>query len=301
LQKGIKTITGKEITGEISVDREQLSSYSESKNNEENHEDELKWQMGFKRKLLAALLVANLVLVAVMSSLMYWFFHRGFTNYLKQVEITELQPVTKALEQAFADKGSWNFLQHNVRAWGLFINFLPGEKWEHESPSIVTLKPTRLEEHPESFTNQRSGRRPNRRETFRFAQRNIISPPPREHVNEPMPRPPTDTEGLNWRLSLLDGDHHVVFGRESTAKYALLIPVHRQDRVIGWLRVERVTWLEQGLVPYSPKKISFLSRILTEIVRSIVTPIGCSRYFPTCSIIRLDIPTAREPSGCVQK
>ncbi len=42
LQKGIKTITGKEITGEISVDREQLSSYSESKNNEENHEDELK-------------------------------------------------------------------------------------------------------------------------------------------------------------------------------------------------------------------------------------------------------------------
>ncbi len=245
--------------------------------------------MGFKRKLLAALLVANLILVAVMASLMYWFFHRGFTNYLKQVEITELQPVTKALEQAFADKGSWNFLQHNVRAWGLFINFLPGEKWEHESPSIVTLKLTRLEEHPKAFRNQRSGRRPNRRETFRFAQRNIISPPPREHANEPMPRPPTDTEGLNWRLSLLDGDHHIVFGRESTAKDALLIPLHRQDRVIGWLRVERVTWLEQGLAAQF-RSTQFWAVVISAFIAFLISllvsiPLGKAILHPVSLII----------------
>ncbi len=51
-----------------------------------------------KRKLVAALLIANLVLVAVMASLMYWSFQRGFTNYLRQVEIEELQPFTEALE-----------------------------------------------------------------------------------------------------------------------------------------------------------------------------------------------------------
>lgn len=245
--------------------------------------------MGFKRKLLAALLVANLVLVAVMASLMYWFFHRGFTNYLKQVEIAELQPFTKALEQAFAGKGSWNFLQNNVRAWGLFINFLPGGKWEHESPDTVTVKLTQLEEHPEMFRGRRPGGRPGRREAFRPSQRNLRGPYPGEHVSAPMPGPARDSESLNWRLSLLNAEHHLVFGRERSSKDALLIPLHRQTRVIGWLRVERVTWLEQGLAAQF-RSTQFWAVIISAFIALLISllvsiPLGRSILQPVSLII----------------
>jgi two-component system, OmpR family, sensor histidine kinase BaeS len=245
--------------------------------------------MGFKRKLLAALIVANLVLVAVMASLMYWCFHRGFTNYLRQVEREELRPVSNALEQAYKSKGSWSFLKNNVMMWGLFINFLPGGKWEHESPDIVTGKLAQLAEHPEGFRHPRPGNHPPQRALFRYPQPGYIGPDPREKGPEPLPGPPSNTESLNWRLSLLDGEKHHVFGRQTTSKDPLLIPLHSENKVIGWLRVERVRWLEEGLAAQFRATqllavlISALIALLISLLVSI--PLGRSILKPVSLVI----------------
>ncbi|QKQ25045.1 hypothetical protein [Candidatus Reidiella endopervernicosa] len=47
-------------------------------------------RLGFTHKLLLALLAANIVLITIMATASQWNFQRGFLNYLRQVELQEL-------------------------------------------------------------------------------------------------------------------------------------------------------------------------------------------------------------------
>ncbi len=199
-----------------------------------------------------------------MASLMYWSFQHGFSNYMEQVEVEELQPIQSALTIAYDANGSWDFLKHNMQAWGLFINFLPGGSWEKLPPEMIITEMQNVPKHRPRPPRPMSRPRP---------------PSNQPHMRPQGPlRPPADKSSLNWRLSLLDEEKVIVFGNNAGTEQPLLIPIYSHDKLIGWLSVARLRWLEQGLAAkfLSTQLIAVLISSLIALVISLLIslPLG---------------------------
>jgi len=221
---------------------------------------------GFKRKLLMALLLTNIIVVSVLATCLYWSFHRGFANYLNQVEVAQLKPFTNALNLAYEQKGSWGFLQHNIEAWGYFVRFLPGRIWEKESPEKI------LEVIDEDLMKSRIQlQRPPPADMPLPPGRRVLSPPGAAGAR-PMLPPPSELGTLNWRLKLLDENGRLVFGRELPTQSAIRIPLHLHDEVIGWLSVERIQWLEQGLASQF-RQTQFIAVVIASVIALLVSTV----------------------------
>ena len=83
-------------------------------------------RLSLTRKLLLALLLANIILVSIIAVSETWSFHRGFMKYLRQVELRQLDALDQALVAAYTEQGSWDFLRHDLRRWRQYLSYLPG-------------------------------------------------------------------------------------------------------------------------------------------------------------------------------
>lgn len=74
-------------------------------------------RFGITQKLFLVFLATNAALVTVMVILFQWSVDRGFLNYVHETEVEGLDALGGALADAYAEHGSWEFLERNPRAW----------------------------------------------------------------------------------------------------------------------------------------------------------------------------------------
>ena len=74
-------------------------------------------KLSIRSKLFLTLLVATGLAVVCMFALIQWSFDRGFLNYVKSLEEQRLESLVGTLEQAYGEKGSWDWLQENRWSW----------------------------------------------------------------------------------------------------------------------------------------------------------------------------------------
>lgn len=151
-------------------------------------------------KLFIALLLSIMLMVLAMVISTHWLFRQGFSEYLRQVELSRLDVIAHQLELAYQDQDSWDFLQNNTEQWRMLL----------ESGFMKDLPP----EPPEP--------------DFPFG----LTPPPRP----PRPLPP-DALFLGKRLRLLDANRHHVAGshfNEAPISRALYL----DGQIIGWLELK---------------------------------------------------------------
>ncbi len=84
-----------------------------------------KVRLSFTQKLLLVLLLTNAILVGGMALAAHWSFQKGFLRYLTEVEMQRLDPMARALAQAYDENGGWDFLRDNPQAWRSYCPRLP--------------------------------------------------------------------------------------------------------------------------------------------------------------------------------
>ncbi|MGE3536749.1 MAG: ATP-binding protein [Candidatus Tectimicrobiota bacterium] len=166
-------------------------------------------------KLLLAFLLTNVLVVGLMLVLMRWSFARGFLDYIHQTEIRRLDSLVLALEQAYAEHGSWRFLRYNPRRWRQFLDAeqpLPGRGEVPAAPDEHAPPP--------------------------LADGDVLRPGRRGGPGRHLPAyRPEDPLSLRLRLSVLDEAYQPVVGPPRSRGGDTLRPLTQGERTIGWLRV----------------------------------------------------------------
>lgn len=157
-------------------------------------------QLRITPKLLLAFLLTNTLVVGVMVLVMRWSFARGFLDYIHQQEVQRLDSLVTALEQAYAEQGSWHFLRHHPRRWR---QFLDDEQW---------LQAPGTEPSEDDHRRRRRKR------------------------HAPLYRP-DDPLSLRLRISVLDADYQPVSGPPRGREDDTLRPILAAGQRVGWLRI----------------------------------------------------------------
>ena len=200
-------------------------------------------KIGITLKLLIALLLANVVLITIMAVSTQWSFQRGFLDYLRQVEVQELDDLSNALAKDYQQEGSWQFLQDNHRGWHHYYRYLPGHQIEPEEQSH---QPERQQRPPPPHFRDT----PQGRDQFRDRPLTDRPPPPPGHQgfeSRPPPRAPGNPTGLDQRLRLLDIEKRHVIGPPDESGDPILHPITLEGQTIGWLSITPLPWLGEGL------------------------------------------------------
>ncbi len=80
-------------------------------------------------KLFLVVFLTSLLAIVLMSTAMRTGFQRGFLNFLSELELRRLGQLENVLEQAYATRGDWAFLQSDSRNWRIFlVRFLQAEE-----------------------------------------------------------------------------------------------------------------------------------------------------------------------------
>jgi two-component system sensor histidine kinase BaeS len=183
------------------------------------------WRSGVRLKLLVAITTSTLLLVAMMGLGLHWGFQHGFIQYLLHLQIERLQPLIKALEYSYAQKGNWEPFISKPWLW---------RQWMHQFQFLLRngsaeLTPPPVDFHPEPPPWAAHDRpippAPPPPGTF--------APPPR-HGHPPMmdhkpARPPGPP------IALLDQKKQPIAGFFITHPQALYHPLHHQHQLIGYL------------------------------------------------------------------
>lgn len=171
-------------------------------------------------KLLVAFLLTNVIVVVIMLVFMRWSFARGFLDYIHQSEVRRLDSLVTALEQAYAEHGSWHFLRRNPRRWRQILDAeqllrRAGEalsQVDEEPPQPPPPGPQHGDEEPRPGRRGAPGRRP------------------------PWYRP-QDPLSLRLRLSVVDVDSQHVSGLPGGRAGDTLRPLTYAGQTVGWLRI----------------------------------------------------------------
>ena len=82
-------------------------------------------KVGVRAKLFLFVLLACAAVVVVQAIAMRLVMERGFLGYLNQQSRTRMEEIVPRLEQAYATRGSWDFLRSDFREWmNLVLPFL---------------------------------------------------------------------------------------------------------------------------------------------------------------------------------
>lgn len=82
-------------------------------------------KVGVRAKLFLFVLLACAAVVVVQAIAMRLVMERGFLGYLNQQSRTRMEEIVPRLEQAYATRGSWDFLRSDLREWmNLVLPFL---------------------------------------------------------------------------------------------------------------------------------------------------------------------------------
>nr|WP_246723040.1 ATP-binding protein [Aliikangiella sp. G2MR2-5] len=142
-----------------------------------------------------------------MLSLIYWNLSTGFRNYILQEEMEKALPILEKLESTYKNHGNWEFLKHNSRQWRKIVSSsLPTDE---QQLTLAEPRPSFRPERPD-------GRRNARRQPPPGAERPPGNePPPRaeRHTRTEPPQPPNQLTPFVMRLTVLDADNQLVFGR----------------------------------------------------------------------------------------
>ncbi|HKK01141.1 MAG TPA: HAMP domain-containing protein, partial [Desulfuromonadales bacterium] len=160
-----------------------------------------------KYRLFLSMLAATVIVVVGMVLIMRWNINRGFLQYLKTVEQTQLQRLSGLLEQGYSEYGSWDFVRDNPQ---LRHEILREAHHHGPAPPLVRLQLNRLRnrlKHP-------SGQVPSPPEV----------PPPRRHRHH-----------FDSRVVLLDAAQHPVFGPSEELGRLPLKPLEVDGKVVGYL------------------------------------------------------------------
>lgn len=161
-------------------------------------------RIGITYRLFGAIMAAATLAVIAMFIIMQWSIDRGFLRYVNTLEQLQLARIAGELEVDYGRQGSWDFLRDNPSYWRrLLISALPGQ--ECDMPRMLEPPPQR-----------------------RQGQRNSMG---RRHDKPPLP------EGRHFmmRLLVLDDQKTPIFGPDQLPKSTQLLPIRRQDKIVGHL------------------------------------------------------------------
>lgn len=74
-------------------------------------------QTGITTKILASLVLASTLAVIVTTTIMQWSIHRGFMQYINEIEHDGIPRLVQALEQEYMRAGSWQLLRTDLQRW----------------------------------------------------------------------------------------------------------------------------------------------------------------------------------------
>jgi len=165
-------------------------------------------KLGIKYRLFLSMLAGTAAVVLCMWLIVQWSIDRGFLSYVNTLEQERLETLATELEQAYAERGSWDFLRDEPVTWlRLMIRTLP--------PGLVD---------PEQLKRQEK-----RRE--RWLEREALSPKPRPEGTKPSPRP----QPFERRVLLLDAARLPLFGPGERAGEVDLRPLRLEGMTVGYL------------------------------------------------------------------
>lgn len=161
-------------------------------------------KIGIKYRLFMALLAATGLVALGMFLIMQWSIDRGFLRYVNTLEQERLERLAVEFEQAFAERGSWDFLRDDPsHLFRLALRTLPEGQLTPERLERLKRRLERLQ-RPEPL-------------------------PPRE------PLPPHLAHRFEARVLLLDGKRRPVAGARDMDEKADLMPLYHDRQVVGYL------------------------------------------------------------------
>lgn len=199
------------------------------------------------RKLVGTLLLANTLLVCIMSGVLYWSFQHGATNSLQDIEAKSLQKLSSALIGIYREEGSWDFLVEDRKRWGIFLQILPGGSFSLMSEEVIhdtiydqiALK-IQLKKLP-------------------LDQKVVDSGWQHSSVRQVHDRPRPDSLSISARLRLVDKERRYVTGmwdQDLDANVEMLqIPLKIENVIVGYLEFAPQKWVEDGLNSHFEKKL----------------------------------------------
>jgi two-component system sensor histidine kinase BaeS len=160
-------------------------------------------KVGIKYRLFLSMLAATAAVVLCMWLIVQWSIDRGFLRYVNTLEQERLEILATDLEQAYAERGSWDFLRAEPVTWlRLMIRTLPSGPTD---PEELRRREKRLE---------------------RWLEREPRPPKP----GQP-PRPLT----FERRVLLLDAARQPLFGPGEQAGEVDLRPLRLEGETVGYL------------------------------------------------------------------
>lgn len=79
-------------------------------------------------RLFLAVLATAVLMVGLVGGITRWNFERGFLGYLNELGDERMAYVQPRLEEAYAAKGSWEFLREEPRRWFHLLRPVPGQE-----------------------------------------------------------------------------------------------------------------------------------------------------------------------------
>ena len=154
-------------------------------------------------KIFLAHVVTIVLALVVMSVITRISLNRGFVDYLERQESAVLQALAPALEEIYANQGSWEFVRNNPRVWERI--------WRQSLPRPGDRPPPLRRPAPEN------GPRIPDSNPLRWMRAG-------------------DRPLLRERLILLDGDRRRIAGAQPTDVESMTLePIRNGENVVGWL------------------------------------------------------------------
>jgi len=158
--------------------------------------------MKLNTKLFFAFLLSYIIIVVLMSGIMHYYAIRNFSDYIRDVELKQLNDTIASLETEYKRYGNWEHIRTNPSIWNGILRSVM------ESHRIKMAPPPMPDD--ESFRQPLSGK---------------IPPPP--HLD------------MIPRLMLFDKDKHPVFGKtDSTGNY-FFKAIAVDSKTVGWIGLHR--------------------------------------------------------------
>ncbi|HEX9874333.1 MAG TPA: hypothetical protein VGA43_08220, partial [Deferrimonas sp.] len=162
-------------------------------------------------RLFLALLAASGLAVFGMFSIMQWSIDRGFLQYVNTLEQSRLERLAAGLEEAYAGRGSWAFINDDPAEWLRLM----------------------LRTRPEGSLSPEQMERLERRLERRAEQGRL--PPPEGRLPYPEGRLPGPARRFESRVLLLDADGSRILGPGGAEPDLARTPLRHDGTLVGYL------------------------------------------------------------------
>jgi two-component system sensor histidine kinase BaeS len=196
-----------------------------------------------QRKVFVATFVLAAVTTAILLGLTRWNLEQGFSHYVVETEISRLDWLVKNIEDAYAQKRSWDFLRGTSEPWDRVVHEAagasarlprpPGGANPGDGPRLPGL-----DRRPPPPGLPGFDGRPPPPGLPGFDGRPPLPGLPGFDDRPPRPGPPADLLGIRPRLSVRDAAGNVLAGNPRPKGPLTNRPIHFQGETVGWLTLQ---------------------------------------------------------------